>query len=419
MGENNVDLWPLPEGWEWRRLGEMVNETEQRSPDRFPDQTFTYVDIASVDNTTGTIVSPKELLGREAPSRARKVIRANDVIFATTRPYLRNIALVPEQYNNQICSTGFCVLRPNRRIIEPVWLYHLCRSDVVLAQIEPLMRGATYPAVTDGDILVATIPVPPLDEQRRIVARVEACFARLAEARRLGEVVRQDTDALIDAALTQAFESGDDLPPGWECKTLTDVGDKTREPVQTGPFGAQLKSSEFVESGVPVLAIGNVQWGYLDASELKYVTPQKAESLARYRVRPGDILFTRMGTVGRSCVVPPEAGGWLISYHLLRIAVQQEICDPRYLSYCLRGARSIGRQIEQVSRGATRAGVNTTILSNLRLPLPSLSEQRHIVAYLDGVQARVAALRRAQAAAAAELARLEESILARAFRGEL
>ena len=149
------------------------------------------------------------------------------------------------------------------------------------------------------------------------------------------------------------------------------------------------------------------------------MTAQRADRLSRYRVKAGDILFTRMGTVGRSCLVPPEADDWLISYHLLRVAVDKRRCEPKYLSYCFRGAPQIEEQIEQRSRGATRAGVNTTILANMRFPAAPLPKQRRIVEYLDSVQAQVVELKRLQTESAAELERLSGAIPARAFRGEL
>ena len=145
--------YKLPRGWRWVRLGEVCIPTERRNPSKEPDVSFVYVDISAVDNKTGQIVSPKEMKGAKAPSRARKVIRANDIIFATTRPYLKNIALVPPELDGQICSTGFCVIRANPNLADPKYLFYLCRSDCVINQLNVnKMRGASYPAVTDNCI---------------------------------------------------------------------------------------------------------------------------------------------------------------------------------------------------------------------------------------------------------------------------
>ncbi|HUP78153.1 MAG TPA: hypothetical protein VM260_06265, partial [Pirellula sp.] len=122
-------------------IDQLVVDIETRDPKRSPESKFDYVDIASVCSISHRIISPKSLLGKDAPSRARKVIRVSDVIFATTRPYLKSVATVPQELDNQICSTGFCVLRTGERVL-PEWLFYCVISDQFLSQIIPLMRGA-------------------------------------------------------------------------------------------------------------------------------------------------------------------------------------------------------------------------------------------------------------------------------------
>jgi len=333
------------------------------------------------------------------------------VLYAKLRPYLNKV-VIPQ--TEGVGSTEFVPLVPDSSIITRRFLGWYLRSPQFVDYAVRNSTGSRMPRVRMSALWQADIPLPPLDEQRRIVARIEELSAHIEEARRLRDVAGEESERLMSAAMRDVFApSGDELPYNWEWKTVEDVGDRERDAVQTGPFGAQLKSSEFVETGVPVLAIGNVQWGYLDTSELKYVTPQKAEQLSRYRVRPGDILFTRMGTVGRSCVVPTEANDWLISYHLLRVSVDKNRCNPKYLNYCFRGAPQIEAQIEQRSRGATRSGVNTKILASLRFPAAPLSAQHSIIEYLDGVQSQVTSLKQAQEAAMVSPARLFEGRLAR------
>ena len=261
--------------------------------------------------------------------------------------------------------------------------------------------------------------VPELLDTPRIVARIEELAALIEEARELRVKAREEVDALLASAIRQVFDVSEELPTHWRWVTVSDIGSKKRDAVQTGPFGAQLSSSEFTHEGIPVLAIGNVQWGYLDTRDLKYVSDEKASQLSRYQVQPGDILFARMGTVGRSCVVPDLAKDWLISYHLIRIAVDRSICDSQFTFYALRGSPSVLEAIEEKSRGSTRAGVNSTIIRQLEFPLPPLEEQRRIVAHLDDLQAQVAELTALQAATQAELDALLPSVLDKAFRGEL
>lgn len=185
-------------------IGEVVSTCEKRDPRSLGKACFTYVDIASVSNKTFSIVSPKIIQGKDAPSRARKVIRSGDVIFSTTRPYLKSIARVTEELDNQICSTGFCVLRPSARILAE-WLFFCAVSDDVLMQIKPLMRGATYPAVSDKDILSAIIPLPSLTEQREIISKMTDIMDRVVEIEKLRLQVVSEESGLRDAILRRAF----------------------------------------------------------------------------------------------------------------------------------------------------------------------------------------------------------------------
>lgn len=90
-------------------------------------------------------------MGKDAPSRAKKQVQQDDVLFATTRPNLKNIALVKEEYNSPIASTGFCILRANENIL-PAYLFYSVTTDLVQNQIEPFIGGASYPAITDGNL---------------------------------------------------------------------------------------------------------------------------------------------------------------------------------------------------------------------------------------------------------------------------
>jgi type I restriction enzyme S subunit len=148
-----------PKGWPVVRIRDLVTPIERRDPAGQPDNTFVYIDIAGVDGQTGTIVETKELFGAEAPSRARQIVRVNDVIISTVRPYLRATALVPEHLDNQICSTGFCVLRA-REGSGFGFLYALSRLQWFTDRLNSRARGASYPAVTDADILGLPVPLP-------------------------------------------------------------------------------------------------------------------------------------------------------------------------------------------------------------------------------------------------------------------
>jgi type I restriction enzyme S subunit len=198
-----------PKGWPTVQIRKLVKPVERRDPASQPDDAFTYIDIAGVDGKSGTIVEKKELLGADAPSRARQVIRKNDVIISTVRPYLRATALVPQHLNEQICSTGFCVLRTEDGFGFG-FLYALSRLQWFTDQLNARARGASYPAVTDKDILDLNVPRPVMTRMH------EAFDAQIHDAlalqhKRNKAVVALET--LFSSLLHRAFTG--DLTAKW------------------------------------------------------------------------------------------------------------------------------------------------------------------------------------------------------------
>jgi type I restriction enzyme S subunit len=167
-----------PKGWPVVPLSDFANSVSRRNPSTSPDEPFQYIDIAGVDGELGLITMAKRMVGRDAPSRARQVVRWRDTVVSTVRPYLRATALVPKELDNEIASTGFCVLRPR----EPngyAWLFQLTRLQWFTEQLNVRARGASYPAVTDADIFQLPIPLPcdsklfdQFDDQFESVTRV-------------------------------------------------------------------------------------------------------------------------------------------------------------------------------------------------------------------------------------------------------
>ena len=159
----------IPKTWKVVRLSDVARiNRESRDPSReMPEETFLYVDIDSVENGTGKIRNPKRILGKEAPSRARRVIHENDVIMSTVRPYLKAFAIIPKELDNQICSTGFAVLSCGNSIL-PYFLLNVLFSDQVINQCNRMMVGGQYPALNQSQVSKIKIPLPPLSEQQKI-----------------------------------------------------------------------------------------------------------------------------------------------------------------------------------------------------------------------------------------------------------
>lgn len=156
-------------GWTSQPIDAVCMPTEQRDPRERATGEFRYVDIAGIDRVQKRIAEFHTILGADAPSRARKVIRRDDVLVSTVRPGLNAVAMVPDELHEEIASTGFCVLRANRQVVDPRYLFYRAISADFVRELTSRVRGASYPAVSDGEVKNVEIPVPALSEQRRIV----------------------------------------------------------------------------------------------------------------------------------------------------------------------------------------------------------------------------------------------------------
>ena len=145
--------------------------TEKHNPTTEPEKPFLYVDISSVDVVTGMILTPQELIGEDAPSRARKVIKTGDIIISSCRPTRGAVAVVPEALDNQICSTGFCVIH-TKEGVDTRYIHFILRSALVKEQFRKFSTGSSYPAILDSDVSKTIIPLRDYDEQVKIADKV-------------------------------------------------------------------------------------------------------------------------------------------------------------------------------------------------------------------------------------------------------
>jgi len=193
------------EGWEEKTLGEVLLKTESVDPTKKPNEAFIYLDVSSVNKETKEIESTSVLLGKDAPSRARKLIRTNDVIFATVRPTHSRVALITEEYDEQVCSTGYFVLRA-KEFLSNNFVYYFLLTYGFNTQMEKLQKGASYPAVNDSDVKGVFIPFPKsLGEQQSIVQKLEALSLETKKLEAIYQQKINDLEELKKSVLQKAF----------------------------------------------------------------------------------------------------------------------------------------------------------------------------------------------------------------------
>ncbi len=155
---------------EFKALGEVLQSTSNIRWNDSLENEFRYIDLSSVDRITHSISGTKTINAKTAPSRAQKIVMKNDVLFGTTRPMLKRYCLISDEYSEQICSTGFCVLRADSLFLIPKFLFHIFGTQDFYDYIELYQQGANYPAISDKAVKSYRIPIPPLEIQQEIVS---------------------------------------------------------------------------------------------------------------------------------------------------------------------------------------------------------------------------------------------------------
>lgn len=191
--------------WEEKELGEICEKTSNMKWDEHKSESFRYIDLTSVSREVFSVTETKEVNSKNAPSRAKKIVKTCDVIFGTTRPTLMRVTVIPPEYDNHICSTGFAVLRARKDRILPQFIYYFIRSERFMDRMENIQTGASYPAVSDTKVLETKIPLPPLAEQKKIIARLDSLSEKIASLRQAQAKTQNDFTALEQSVLSKAF----------------------------------------------------------------------------------------------------------------------------------------------------------------------------------------------------------------------
>lgn len=154
---------------EWKTLDAVSEQTSNISWNKIgDDEKFKYIDLSSVDRVSNKIIETTSITKLTAPSRAQKIVKSNDIILGTTRPTLKRFTKITDNYNDQICSTGFYVFRTNGEVLSN-YIYHIFSSSKFYKYLEENQSGTSYPAISDALVKKYKIPVPSLEIQSRIV----------------------------------------------------------------------------------------------------------------------------------------------------------------------------------------------------------------------------------------------------------
>ncbi|MBL9164429.1 MAG: restriction endonuclease subunit S [Planctomycetaceae bacterium] len=347
--------------------------------------------------------------------RCTEIFEGDCLISRLPDPVGRS-CLLPNTNDRMITAVDCTIVRFDRKKIIPEFFNYYSQSHDYLERVESRTTGTTRKRISRSKLGQTLIVVPPLAEQRRIVGILDEAFAGIAVAKRNAEQNLQNARALFESHLQAIFTQRGD---GWVTKTVKEIASKGKGSIRTGPFGSQLLHSEFVEKGVAVLGIDNAVANEFRWGKSRFITAEKFRQLERFRVHPGDVIITIMGTCGRCAIVPDDIQTAINTKHLCCITLDHTQCLPSYLHLYFLLAPQAREHLAKHAKGAIMAGLNMGIIQELPVLLPPTGVQASIVNAADALREKTQRLAALYQQKLTALDELKKSLLARAFAGEL
>ncbi|MFW1135892.1 restriction endonuclease subunit S [Vibrio parahaemolyticus] len=365
------------------------------------DMLIKYIDLSSVDKDSKRLIADEvqELFGSNAPSRARQLVSENDILVATVRPNLNGVASVTCEFEGATASTGYCVLRVNGELLDSKYLFYWVQTELFVNDMISKASGANYPAVSDKIIKDSKVPLPPLEEQKRIAAILDKA-----------DVIRQKRKQAIDLAdefLRSVFLDmfGDPVtnPKGWEVEKFANVGSLDRGKSKHRP-----RNDPKLLGGLhPLVQTGDVanSKGYLRS----YTSTYSDFGLAQSKKWPaGTLCITIAANIAKTGILtfdacfPDSVVGFTPNSKTTTEYVQA------WISF-------LQKILEANAPESAQKNINLAILRDLDIPVPPISEQKKFTMIVEKVNS---VLNRTRASKESK-EQLFNSLSQKAFSGQL
>lgn len=413
--EDNEIPYDIPDNWCWVRLNDIVYNHGQKTP----DCTFSYIDIGSIDNLHQKLNKEETLIEvNNAPSRARKIVKYGDIIYSTVRPYLHNTCIIDKKFSKEpIASTGFAVLACHTGLYNKYLFYYLLAPVFdSYANSTENAKGVAYPAINDDKLYRAIVPLPPLAEQHRIVAKIEellpfvdryaasyekleqfnakfpedmkksilqyAIMGKLVEQRPeegtaedLYKSIQEEKQKLIKEgkikkekplAEIKEDEIPFDIPDSWKWVRISTIGI-----TQTGNTPKK-SHPEYFGSDIPFLGPGDIQNGIIN-----YENQGLSDEGKEYgRITPANSILQVCigGSLGKCALVDRE-----VAFNQQINSIYPLIANSEYVYHIL-DSSYLKKYMKDNAGGTATPIINRGLWDAIVIPLPPLKEQERIVA---------------------------------------
>ncbi|MGN6371327.1 MAG: restriction endonuclease subunit S [Phycisphaerae bacterium] len=394
--------------WQTKPLGEIVQfSTERIEPAEQPDQSFNYVGLEHIESHTGRLINTTPVNGGSIAS-TKNVFHSGQILYGKLRPYLNKVYLAAE---DGICSTDIIVLKPQGELLPAYAAYYL-RSPETAAKTSSMAKGANLPRLAPRDLASIQLPIPPLNEQRGIVAVLD----QAENLRTLRHQADYRTADLIPALFHDMFGKYVKSPPvvlsieglgapnGWQWAPLTDLAR-----LATGHTPSR-KVPEYWDGNIPWITLTDIRAldGKVATETTEATTEAGVENSSAVKLPKGTVCFSRTASVGFVTIMGREM---CTSQDFVNWVCGPEL-DPEYLMGALMFARE---HLRTQASGSTHRTIYFPVVERFCLLVPPLPLQKQFAAAVADIRD----MQQKQAASKNRLDDLFHSLLHRAFRGEL
>lgn len=379
-----------PHRWRTVTLPELVGDDGVfvdgdwvESKDQDPNGDVRLIQLADICEGEFIDKSARFLTAAKAKELRCTDLVAGDILIARMPDPIGRACIFPGSEQRCVTVVDVCIVRPDPRLVDTSYLCRAVNSGTFRTGLDKYIVGTTRQRISRGNLSKVTIPLPPLAEQKRIAAVLDKADALRAKRRQALATL----DTLLQSVFLDMFGDPVTNPKGWPIQTVESLLASGDGRIRTGPFGSQLLHSEFESEGVPVLGIDNVV-----TNEFRWAAPRclpaaKYRKFSRYRVFPGDVLVTIMGTVGRVCIAPDDLPECMSTKHLCVFTLDQSKVLPVIIWASFLHDLSVRAQMKVAGKGAIMEGWNSTTIRQLRVKVPPLERQRDFVAIHDSIRA--------------------------------
>jgi type I restriction enzyme S subunit len=298
------------------------------------------------------------------------------------------------------------------------YIEYFLRSEEYWSQISDFTAGIAIPNVNASKLEQLDIPLPPECEIKRIIDKLDSLFDKIETNKKRLQKIPQILKRFRQSVLADAVSGRLVVPQSeWrEVELRTLVG---KNGIFDGPFGSNLKTADYVDDGVRVIRLENIEHLSFIKEKQTYITEKKYQSLLRHEVREGDMIFSSfISDEIRACILPKLETRAIAKADCFCIRPNEKLVDKRFLLFSLVSGNAYNQLVLNI-HGATRPRINTTQLKSLLLSIPSIDEQKEIVKRIQELFSFANKIEDRYMKAKTHFDKLPQSILAKAFRGEL